>query len=64
MKNIILDHFRRWWWVLMASFIAYFVFQAFYIHKDNSQSSNDPTLASIQQTFMPTTIPDIFMDRI
>ena len=48
MKLIILDHFRRWRWILAACLIAYFAFQAFYTHKDYTQSSNDPTTASIQ----------------
>lgn len=48
MKRIILDHFRRWWWVLTACLIAYFVIQASYMHKENSRSSDDPTTASIQ----------------
>jgi hypothetical protein len=48
MKKIILDHFRRWWWVLAACLIAYFAVQATYVHKENSQSSDDPTTASVQ----------------
>jgi hypothetical protein len=48
MKQIILDHFRRWWLVLAASLIAYFAFQAISIHKNNSQISDNPTVASIQ----------------
>ena len=48
MKNIILDHFRRWWLVLTAILIAYFAFQMFSIHENNSQTSDDPTVASVQ----------------
>jgi hypothetical protein len=48
MKRIILDHFRRWWLVLTASLIAYFAFQVFSIHENNSQTSDDLTVASIQ----------------
>lgn len=48
MKRIILDHFKRWRLVLAACLIAYFAFQASYTHKDNTQSSDDPTTASIQ----------------
>lgn len=50
MKNIIFDHFRRWRLVLIAILIAYFAIQAFSIHESNSQSSADPTVASIQHT--------------
>jgi hypothetical protein len=47
MKLIILDHFRRWWFVLTAILIAYFAFQAIAIHKDNSQTSDDQTINSV-----------------
>jgi len=39
MKRIILDYFKRWWLVLSAIFIAYFLFQAFAIRENNSQPS-------------------------
>src|SRR5450631_3869844 len=48
MKLIILDHLRRWRWILAACLIAYFAFQSSYTHKEYTQSSNDPTTASIQ----------------
>lgn len=50
MKRIILDHFRRWWLVLTAILIAYFVFLAFSIHENSSQTSNDRNVASVQHT--------------
>jgi len=39
MKRIILDYFKRWWLVLSAIFIAYFIFQAFSVRENNSQPS-------------------------
>ena len=48
MKRIILDYFRRWWLVLTAILIANFVFQAFSIHENSSQTSNDQIVASVQ----------------
>ena len=50
MKRIILDYFRRWWLVLTAILIAYFAFQAFSIHENSSQTSDDQIVASVQHT--------------
>jgi hypothetical protein len=50
MKNLILDHFRRWWLVLTAILIAYFIFQAANINENNSQTSDDPGIASVHHT--------------
>jgi hypothetical protein len=47
MKLIILDHFRRWWLVLTAILIAYFIFQAATISENNSLASDDPGIASV-----------------
>lgn len=47
MKNIIFDHFRRWWLVLTSILIAYFIFQAANISENNSQASDDPGIASV-----------------
>ena len=50
MKNIILDHFRRWWLVLTAILIAYFVFQALSIRETNSQTSDEGVVATVNHT--------------
>ena len=50
MKRIILDYLRRWWLVLPAILIAYFAFQAFSIHENSSQISNDQIVASVLNT--------------
>jgi hypothetical protein len=50
MKKIILDHFRRWWLVLIAILLAYFAFQLFSIHENNSQIYDDRNITSIKHT--------------
>ena len=50
MKKLILDHFRRWWLVLTAILIAYFIFQAANISENNSQTSDDSGIASVHRT--------------
>jgi hypothetical protein len=59
MKLIILDHFRRWWLVTTAIFLAYFIFKAVSIPDINSQKSNDNVIASINHTI--TTAHNIFI---
>jgi hypothetical protein len=59
MKRIILDHFRRWWLVLTAILIAYFVFQALSIHENNSQTSDEGVVATVNHTI--NTIHNIFV---
>ena len=41
MKRIILDYFKRWWLVLAAIFIAYFIIQAYSVRENISQPSGD-----------------------
>jgi len=48
MKLIILDHLKRWRLVLVAIFITYFLILAFSTHEKNSQVSDNPTVASLQ----------------
>ncbi len=48
MKLIILDHIRRWWLILAVIFVAYFAIQVFCIRENNSQMSDDSTVASVQ----------------
>ena len=50
MKRIILDHIRRWWLVLIAILLAYFAFQLFFIHDNNSQTSDEGVAATVNHT--------------
>jgi hypothetical protein len=58
MKLIILDYFKRWWFVMSAIFIAYFICQAFSIHGNNPRVSGylpipvDETINAIHNVFV------------
>ena len=61
MKRITLDYFRRWWLVLSAIFIAYFIFQAFSVWENNSQPSGDSVV--IVHTVI-NTVHNVFIFQI
>ena len=61
MKRIILDYFKRWWLVLSAIFIAYFIFQAFSVRENNSQPSVG-SVAIVHTVF--NTVHNVFIFQV
>ena len=61
MKRIILDYFKRWWLLLSAIFMAYFIFQAFAAYENNSQPSSGS--AEIIHTVI-NTVHNVFIFQV